>query len=85
MNMTVEEFKKAPEIIDKIIKDTPFEDIDTELRNELSKVPKESIREYRNHLSTLFLNVLLNRLDEFDEDAKSKSHRARKTLKEYIS
>ena len=85
MLLTFEEFKQAKETVNRIIKDTNVEDVDDELENIAKQIDEEKRREFLNHLNGLFLDVLLNRLDELGESARDKSMAARRKITELIN
>jgi hypothetical protein len=86
MILKFDEFTKAKDLVDKIIKETPIDDIEVELENSTQDMTdNEKKRSFYNHLSSLFLNVMLNRLEELGNDAKDKSTRARQVINDLIS
>jgi hypothetical protein len=85
MILKFDEFTKAKDLVDKIIKETPIDDIRTELEKATQDInDNETKRSFYNHLSSLFLNVMLNRLEELGNDAKDKSTRARQVINDLI-
>ena len=85
MLLTFEEFKQAKETVNRILKDTNVEDVDDELENIAKQIDEEKRREFLNHLNGLFLDILLNRLDELGESARDKSMAARRKITELIN
>ena len=81
--LTFDEFEKATEIVDEIITSTDL-DIEQKIKAETETIPDDKKREFLNHLNSLFLNVLLNRLDELGNEAKSKSTQARDVISKII-
>jgi len=80
------ELTKAKDLVEKIIKKTPINEIKNILEKETMDITDpETKRSFYNHLSSLFLNVMLNRLEELGKDAKEKSTRARQVINELIS
>lgn len=82
MILTFNEFEQASEIVERILSQTCIDNIETELRQSATSISVERQRAYYNHINSLFLNVLLNRLDEpgIGNDAREKSIRARQIL-----
>ena len=72
---------KAAEEVEKIIKLQDNADIKKELQEAGNNITsKEDKRFFYRHMNTLFLNVLLNRLDELGESAEQRSLEARKEI-----
>lgn len=80
MILKIEEFKKAEDLVEKIIEDTPIEHIQSEIELATTTFNEKTKRAFYNHISRLFLNVMLNRLEELGNDAKDKSIRARQAI-----
>ena len=85
MLLTFEDFKEAEKTVDRIIHQTDLQDIDDELEKAIENIPNDKRRSFLNHLNNLFLNVLLNRIDDLGESAKEKSNAARKKIMELIN
>lgn len=81
IQLTTEEFKKAREAVDNIINAPDTSNIESEIERAAQDIPSEKKRAFLNHMNSLFLNILLNRLDELGESARNKSFKARKAIK----
>ncbi len=85
MLLNSEQFTKATNEIDRII----FAESEINLKNEIEK-SAESItdlrtkKEFYQHINTLFLNVLLNRLDTVGKIGEQRAIEARKILVKLI-
>lgn len=82
MILSFEQFTKANNELEKIIHDCDKQNIEAELKRNLDDIPNKKKRNYLDHLSSLFLNVLLNRVDELGQHAKDKSIEARRVISE---
>jgi hypothetical protein len=82
MILNFNEFKLASEIVEKIIKEININDVENSLKELTKDIKPDRRTAFFNHVNSLFLNVLLNRLDEpgFGEGAKEKATKARKVL-----
>ncbi len=80
MILEYEQFKQAEELVEKIIEETPIDDIQREIESATKGFTEKTKRFFYDHLSRLFLNVMLNRLEEFRNDAKDKAIYARKAI-----
>lgn len=85
MILTFDEFTKANEILNSLINDTDINQIETELNERLSDISSDKKTAFLNHLNSLFLNVMLNRLDELGPTAKEKSIKARAVISSLIN
>lgn len=86
MMLTSEQFKQAADEVERII----FLEDNVDLKDELSKSAKEITdkrvrREFYRHMNTLFLNILLNRLDEVGQEKEERAFSARKDIVELIN
>lgn len=86
MMLTSEQFKQAADEVERII----FLEDNVDLKDELSKSAKEITdkrvrREFYRHMNTLFLNILLNRLDEVGREKEERAFSARKDIVELIN
>jgi hypothetical protein len=77
-----DEYKLASEIVEKVIREININDIENKLKELTMDIKSDRRPAFFNHVNSLFLNVLLNRLDEpgFGEEAKEKATKARKVL-----
>ncbi len=83
--LTFEEFKQASAVVEKIVQDN-F-DINTAknvLEQATEEIAPEKQRNFYNHMSRLFLNVMLNRLNELGKKAKTNAIIARQMITELI-
>jgi hypothetical protein len=89
MALTSEQFKRAINEVDRII----FLEGNINLKDELIKSAKSIIditdkrarRELYRHMNTLFLNILLNRLDEVGPEKEERAFEARSNIVELIN
>jgi hypothetical protein len=89
MVLTSEQFKRAVNEVDRII----FLEGNIDLKEELIKSAKSIIdttdkrakRELYRHMNTLFLHILLNRLDEVGPEKEDRAFEARNNLVELIN
>ena len=72
-------------IVEKIITTNNI-NIEEELENSKNDVDKNDVDNFYQHISTLFLNVILNRLDEFNnkENVKDKAIKCRKQIRKIL-
>jgi hypothetical protein len=87
MTLTPEQFKRAAEVVESII--FP-EGKNIDLKDVLNKsadgiTDKRARRDFYRHMNILFLNVLLNRLDEVGPDKEDIAINARKRIVELIN
>lgn len=80
MILTFEHFTKAKAVVDKFIRSDESINVRSELIESSSEIPQGLKREFYHHLSSLFLNVLLNRIGELGPKAESRSIEARKEI-----
>jgi hypothetical protein len=86
MILDFKQFEKAAPEVERII----FLEGETNLRNELIQSANDiedprAKREYYRHMNTLFLNVLLNRLNQVGLDKESRVLEVRRILVELIN
>jgi len=85
-NLTTDVLTKASEEVEKIIKLQDTSNIEKELQEAGNGiVSKEDKRQFYRHMNTLFLNVMVNRLDEFGKSAEQRSLDARKEIVNIIN
>ena len=83
--LTFEEFKQASAIVESIVQDEfDINTAKTVLEEATSKVATGKKRDFYGHMSRLFLNVMLNRLNELGEKAKANAIIARQMITELI-
>jgi hypothetical protein len=80
-----EEFVKAAEEVERIISLPSTTDLTAEIQKSGEIASKETRREFYRHMNSLFLNILLNRLDELDKSAEQRSLEARKIIVNLIA
>ena len=78
MILTRGEYLLANEIIENVMENINIADIETTITTSSKDIQEEKRNTFFNHLNTLFLNVFLNRVDEFGEKGKEKAQKARK-------
>lgn len=86
MNLDFENFKKATDIVEVIMSDKAI-DIRHEVLTNLDAAPEKMKLSFLRHASTLFMNVHLNRLAEFEEfgyNAKLRAENAMDVISEII-
>jgi hypothetical protein len=86
MLLTSEQFKQAANEVERIIS----LEGSINLKDELSKSAKDITdkkvrREFYRHMNTLFLNILLNRLDEVGQEKEDRAFKARNNIVELIN
>jgi hypothetical protein len=86
MKITQNEISKASEIVEKIMKLSEGSDIKKSIKQEVdtAEISQENQREFYTWMKSLFLNIVLNRLKEFGENAKERSFEARTKINELI-
>ncbi|KAA6347523.1 hypothetical protein EZS27_005011 [termite gut metagenome] len=84
MQLKFEDFEKARETVEHIIADSNI-DIRKELDESGKDILTEKKRPFYSHMNALFLNVILNRLDELGPDVKPRAFEARKKIVEIIN
>ena len=82
MILSYEHFAQAKNETERIIELCSKEEIKNELVVSLKNIPQQEQSNYLDHLSSLFLNVLLNRVDELGIEAKEKAIEARSAIAE---
>ena len=78
--LKVDEFYKAEKLVDEIIEETPIDNIQSVLENATTSFSEKTRRMFYIHLSSLFLNVILNRLEELGREAETKATRAMQAI-----
>ena len=83
--LTFEEFKQASAVVEKIVQDNfDTNTTKTVLKDATDKIVPEKQRDFYSHMSRLFLNVMLNRLNELGAKAKENAIRGRRNISELI-
>lgn len=85
MLLKFNEFTKANETLDTIINDTETDAIRAVLESSIEEIEENQKAAYLNHLNSLFLNILLNRIDDLGETAREKSLEARSIISTLIN
>ncbi len=80
MLLNFQEFKTAAEQVEKIILLPKNADLKMALINSSIGIDKTKKREFYQHMNSLFLNIILNRLDELGTQAEEKAMDARKII-----
>lgn len=80
MILKFDQFVKAAEEVEKIISLPDNIDLTSELKKAGENIPKDAKKEFYRHMNSLFLNILLNRLDELGKNAEQRSIEARKII-----
>lgn len=78
-------FNKASEEVEKIISSPDNIDISDILIKSGNDIPKKSKIKFYRHMNSLFLNILLNRLDDLGKKAEQRSINARLKIVEIIN
>jgi lipoate-protein ligase A len=86
MVLTLEQFKQAANEVERIIS----LEGNINLKDELSKsakdiTDKKARKEFYRHMNALFLNILLNRLDEVGVEKEERAFSARNDIVELIN
>jgi hypothetical protein len=84
MQLEFKDFEKARKTVERIVADFNI-DIQTELDESGKDIPTEGKRQFYNHMNALFLNVILNRLDELGPKVKPRAFEARRKIVEIIN
>ncbi|KAA6347803.1 hypothetical protein EZS27_004756 [termite gut metagenome] len=84
MQLEFEDFEKVRKTVERIIADFNI-DIQKELDESGKDIPKEGKRPFYSHMNALFLNVILNRLDELGPKVEPRAFEARKKIVEIIN
>lgn len=83
--LTFEEFKQASAVVEKIVQDNfDTNTTKTVLKDATDKIVPEKQRDFYSHMSRLFLNVMLNRLNELGAKAKENAINGRRNISELI-
>ncbi|MDR1676513.1 MAG: hypothetical protein LBR86_08615 [Tannerella sp.] len=88
MVLTSEQFKQAADEVERIISYEGNLDLKDELNKSAKDIPKtdkRARREFYRHMNTLFLNILLNRLDEVGPDKEERAIDARINIVDLIN
>lgn len=85
MVLQFEDFTKAASEVDRIIQLPDHADLKSELIKSAEEISAEKKKEYFRHMNSLFLNILLNRLNEFGPDVEERTVNARRTVVELIN
>ena len=85
MFLDFENFSKARNTVEKIISKEGVLDIRKELNDASNDVPNEMKREFYRHMNSLFLNVLVNRVEDLGKEAETKSIKAKKIILEIMN
>ena len=80
MILNFEQFQIAAEVVERIINVEEVNNLDEVIRNSSNEIPTEKRREFYRHMNSLFLNVLLNRLDSTPEGTEQKTIQARRII-----
>lgn len=78
------DYKQANEILNIILRDSDDVDVEAELNWLIAVVPGAKKRLFLYHLSVIFLNRYLNRLDMLDDNVKENSIKARIVIKSLL-
>jgi len=84
MLLKFEDFVKAAKAVEEILELPPGSDLKQAIIEKGSKCDSSTQREFYRHMNSLFLNVLLNRLDELGEKAEARSLEARMIIAEIL-
>ena len=83
--LTFKEFQQASATVEVIVQDDfNINNVKTELEEATNEVAAEKKRDFYGHMSRLFLNVMLNRMNELGEKAKTNAIIARQMITELI-
>jgi hypothetical protein len=77
-------FSVARDIVEQILKDDNETTIRQKILDAEKNIQEDMKRDFYRHMSSLFLNVLLNRLDETSDSSERKSLESRKIIAEII-
>lgn len=86
MNLDFEWFDQANRVFNKVIRIPSLneEELEKELMTGIENVPGYQVQSYLKHISTLFLNVIMNELDILPAYAEKRSYLARKIIYDYL-
>ncbi len=83
-----EDFKTATKLVDEIVDNTEKNNIEQKIKSELqstiSELEPNEQRKYLSHISTLFLNVMVNELSWRSKKSEERTREARTTLLNWI-
>ncbi len=83
--LTFEEFKQASATVEIIVQDDfDINNVKAVLEKATDDIAPEKKRDFYGHMSSLFLNVMLNRLNELGLKAKDNAIIGRKNISELI-
>jgi hypothetical protein len=81
-----EQFTKAAADVERIIRLAGNPDLRNEIVNSTSEITDERMRrDYYRYMNSLFLNILLNRLNELGVEVEQRALIARRILNELIN
>lgn len=84
MILKFEEFKKAADEVNKIINLPANADLKQALQDAANGVEHKYLREYYIHMNSLFLNIILNRVQELGKDAEERAFTCREIIVELL-
>ena len=64
-----EYYQQASETVENVLDDN-YVHLETTIKNSFTNIPYKFKRQFYSHMNNLFLNVLLNRFDEFNNFKK---------------
>jgi len=86
MTLDFAQFSRASSEVERIIFKEGEIDLHAELEHAISGITdRRAIREFYRHMNTLFLNVLLNRLDDVGRDKEQRVIDARRIIVELLN
>lgn len=81
MILNFEDFESAAKIVNNVIFNIDETEIENEILNSISDKKDDIIkRNYLRHLNALFLNVILNRVNELGKTVENKAFIARRVI-----
>ncbi len=84
--LTSDEFKQAKNTVEEIVKDEfDISTVKTVLKAATNEITPERQYDFYNHMSSLFLNVMLNRLNELGKNAKNNAIIGRQNITKLMS
>jgi len=84
MILNFEYFTKAAPEVERIINLPESADLKTALRNASNGVDEKYLKEYYLHMNSLFLNIILNRVQELGKEAEERAFTCREIIVELI-
>lgn len=84
MILRFQEFKKASDEVNKIIDLPENADLRQALQDAAKGVEEKYLREYYVHMNSLFLNIILNRVQELGKNAEERAFTCREIIVELI-